>query len=68
MDNRPRLNNPRTEKPSRGTKHIHPKTSVKLRQSGYEHEAIHKFRGLSRGVAIRSRTAQNQVTAQSFYR
>ena len=48
----------------RGISHSGPKTSVKLRQPGYEHEAIHKFRDLSRGVAIRSRTAQNLVTAR----
>jgi hypothetical protein len=30
------------------TKHIQPKTSVQLRQPDYEHEAIRKFRSLSR--------------------
>jgi hypothetical protein len=41
-----------------------PKTSVKLRQPGYEPEDIRKGRYLFRGVAIPSSTTQNLVTAR----
>src|SRR4030095_10980811 len=49
-----------------GTKHIQPKTSVKVCKSGYWSEAVRTFRCHSRLSRHTMRTAHNIVTAQFF--
>src|SRR5712692_7976641 len=49
-----------------GTKHIQPKTSVKLRKPGYWSEAVRTFRCLSLLSRRTMQTAHNIVTAQFF--